>query len=78
MTATIRRRVRSVPPLVWMVLIAFLLRLAVIPFDTIENLMDASPLHAWQQDNHNHCGAFSPCVPMVAGLTTTQHEEFPS
>jgi hypothetical protein len=34
-----------------MVLIAFLLRLAVIPFDTIENLMDAAHLHAWEQGN---------------------------
>ena len=34
-----------------MVLIAFLLRLAVIPFDTIENLMDASHMHAWEQGN---------------------------
>ena len=34
-----------------MVLIAFLLRLAVIPFDTIENLMDATHLHAWEQGN---------------------------
>ena len=34
-----------------MVLLAFLLRLAVIPFDTIENLMDATHLHAWEQGN---------------------------
>jgi hypothetical protein len=34
-----------------MVLIALLLRLAVIPFDTIENLMDATHLHAWEQGN---------------------------
>jgi 4-amino-4-deoxy-L-arabinose transferase-like glycosyltransferase len=34
-----------------MVLIALLLRLAVIPFDTIENLMDATHIHAWEQGN---------------------------
>jgi len=51
LTATIRERFRSVPPLVWMVLIALLLRLAVIPFDTIENLMDATHVHAWEQGN---------------------------
>jgi 4-amino-4-deoxy-L-arabinose transferase-like glycosyltransferase len=34
-----------------MVLIALALRLAVIPFDTIENLMDATHLHAWEQGN---------------------------
>ncbi len=51
MTDRILRRVRNVPPLVWMVLVALLLRLAVIPFDTIENLMDATHLHAWEQGN---------------------------
>ncbi|MGA2849981.1 MAG: glycosyltransferase family 39 protein [Terracidiphilus sp.] len=34
-----------------MVLIATVLRLAVIPFDTIENLMDADHVHAWEQGN---------------------------
>jgi 4-amino-4-deoxy-L-arabinose transferase-like glycosyltransferase len=34
-----------------MVLIALVLRLAVIPFDTIENLMDADHVHAWEQGN---------------------------
>jgi 4-amino-4-deoxy-L-arabinose transferase-like glycosyltransferase len=34
-----------------MVSIALLLRVAVIPFDTIENLMDASHIHAWEQGN---------------------------
>lgn len=37
--------------LVWMVAIALVLRLAVIPFDTIENLMDADHIHAWEQGN---------------------------
>lgn len=44
-------RLRTVPVLVWMVLIAVSLRLAVIPFDTIENLMDADHIHAWEQGN---------------------------
>jgi 4-amino-4-deoxy-L-arabinose transferase-like glycosyltransferase len=47
----IRARLRAVPVLVWMVLIALILRLAVIPFDTIENLMDADHIHAWEQGN---------------------------
>jgi Dolichyl-phosphate-mannose-protein mannosyltransferase len=34
-----------------MVLIALALRLAVIPFDTIENLMDSEHIHAWEQGN---------------------------
>lgn len=34
-----------------MVMVALLLRLAAIPFDTIENLMDATHLHAWEQGN---------------------------
>jgi 4-amino-4-deoxy-L-arabinose transferase-like glycosyltransferase len=42
---------RKVPVFVWMVLIALCLRLAVIPFDTIENLMDADHIHAWEQGN---------------------------
>jgi 4-amino-4-deoxy-L-arabinose transferase-like glycosyltransferase len=44
-------RPRKIPVLVWMVLIALCLRLAVIPFDTIENLMDADHIHAWEQGN---------------------------
>jgi 4-amino-4-deoxy-L-arabinose transferase-like glycosyltransferase len=34
-----------------MVLVALALRMAVIPFDTIENLMDADHIHAWEQGN---------------------------
>jgi hypothetical protein len=34
-----------------MVLVALALRVAVIPFDTIENLMDAEHVHAWEQGN---------------------------
>ena len=34
-----------------MVLIGLALRLAVIPFDTIEDLMDAEHIHAWEQGN---------------------------
>jgi len=48
---SIRGRLRAVPVLVWMVLIALALRLAVIPFDTIEDLMDADHIHAWEQGN---------------------------
>jgi len=33
------------------VLVALALRVAVIPFDTIENLMDAEHVHAWEQGN---------------------------
>jgi len=51
LSVSIRGRFRNVPVLVWMVLIALLLRLAVIPFDTIENLMDANHIHAWEQGN---------------------------
>ena len=49
----IRNRLRAVPVLVWMVLIALLLRLAVIPFNSFlfENLMDANHIHAWEQGN---------------------------
>jgi hypothetical protein len=46
-----RAHLRAVPVLAWMVLIALVLRLAVIPFDTIENLMDAEHVHAWEQGN---------------------------
>ena len=51
LSTSIRSRMRNVPTLVWMVLIALALRLAVIPFDTIENLMDADHIHAWEQGN---------------------------
>jgi 4-amino-4-deoxy-L-arabinose transferase-like glycosyltransferase len=34
-----------------MVLIALLLRLAVIPFDRLEDLMDANHIHSWEQGN---------------------------
>jgi hypothetical protein len=34
-----------------MVLVGLALRLAVIPFDTIENLMDQDHIHAWEQGN---------------------------
>jgi hypothetical protein len=34
-----------------MVLVALTLRVAIIPFDTIENLMDAEHVHAWEQGN---------------------------
>ena len=33
------------------VLVALALRLAVIPFDSFENLMDADHIHAWEQGN---------------------------
>jgi 4-amino-4-deoxy-L-arabinose transferase-like glycosyltransferase len=46
-----RERLRAVPVMVWMVLVALALRVAVIPFDTIENLMDADHVHAWEQGN---------------------------
>jgi 4-amino-4-deoxy-L-arabinose transferase-like glycosyltransferase len=51
LSRSIRMRLRAVPTVVWMVLIALTLRLAVIPFDTIENLMDADHIHAWEQGN---------------------------
>ena len=51
MSAPAGGRVRRVPVLVWMVLIGLALRVAVIPFDTIENLMDAEHIHAWEQGN---------------------------
>ena len=53
MSGKIRVRLRAVPVLVWMVLIALALRVAVIPFDTIENLMGADHLmlHAWAPGN---------------------------
>lgn len=51
MSIFIRSRLRAVPVLVWMVLIALLLRLAVIPFNSFlfENLLDAAHTHAWEQ-----------------------------
>ena len=51
MSGSIRGGVRSVPVVVWMVLVALALRLAVIPLDTIENLMDADHIYAWEQGN---------------------------
>jgi 4-amino-4-deoxy-L-arabinose transferase-like glycosyltransferase len=51
LSGLIPERLRRVPVLAWMVLIALALRLAVIPFDTIENLMDAEHIHAWEQGN---------------------------
>lgn len=37
--------------LLFIVLVALAVRIAVIPFDTIENLMDANHIHAWEQGN---------------------------
>ena len=51
MSSAARGRLRRAPVLVWMVLVALALRVAVIPFDTIENLMDAEHIHAWEQGN---------------------------
>jgi hypothetical protein len=51
LSTPMRERLRAVPALVWMVPIALVLRVAVIPFDTIENLMDADHIHAWEQGN---------------------------
>lgn len=51
MSIAIVKRFGAVPVLVWMVLIALLLRLAAIPFDSIENLMDAGHIHSWEQGN---------------------------
>jgi len=34
-----------------MILVALALRLAVIPFDSFEDLMDANHVHAWEQGN---------------------------
>ena len=51
MSRITRARLRAVPVLAWMVLVALALRLAVIPFDTIENLMDEDHIHAWEQGN---------------------------
>ena len=53
MSKLIRNRLRAVPVLVWMVLLALVLRLAVIPFNSFlfEDLMDANHIHAWEQGN---------------------------
>ena len=53
MSISIRTRLRAVPVLVWMVLIALILRMAVIPFNSylFEDLMDAQHIHAWEQGN---------------------------
>jgi len=51
LSTSVGRRARRVPVLLWMVLIGLALRVAVIPFDTIENLMDAEHIHAWEQGN---------------------------
>ena len=51
MSRSIRGRLRAVPVPAWVVPIALILRLAAIPFDTIENLMDADHIHAWEQGN---------------------------
>ncbi|MGA9070327.1 MAG: glycosyltransferase family 39 protein [Terracidiphilus sp.] len=51
MSTSFRLRLRAVPVLAWMVLIALLLRLAVIPFNNIEGLMDPGHLHCWEQGN---------------------------
>ena len=53
MSISIRSRLRAVPVLVWMVLIALLLRMAVIPFNSFlfEDLMDAAHIHSWEQGN---------------------------
>lgn len=53
MSKLIRSRLRAVPVLVWMVLLALVLRLAVIPFNSFlfEDLMDANHIHAWEQGN---------------------------
>jgi 4-amino-4-deoxy-L-arabinose transferase-like glycosyltransferase len=53
LSTSIRSRLRAVPVLVWMVLIAMVLRLAVIPFNSFlfEDLMDANHIHAWEQGN---------------------------
>ena len=47
------RRLRTVPLLVWLVLIALVLRMSVIPFNSFlfEDLMDAAHIHAWEQGN---------------------------
>jgi 4-amino-4-deoxy-L-arabinose transferase-like glycosyltransferase len=49
----IRSHLRAVPVLVWMVLLALALRVAVIPFNSFlfEDLMDANHIHAWEQGN---------------------------
>jgi len=51
LSSSARGWLRKVPVWAWMVLVALALRVAVIPFDTIENLMDAEHVHAWEQGN---------------------------
>lgn len=53
MRTKISSRLKAVPVLVWMVLIALVLRLALIPFNSFlfEDLMDANHIHAWEQGN---------------------------
>ena len=53
MSTSISSRLRAVPVLTWMVLIALVLRLALIPFNSFlfEDLMDANHIHAWEQGN---------------------------
>jgi hypothetical protein len=51
LSSAVRSGLSKIPVLVWMVLVALALRVAVIPFDTIENLMDAEHVHAWEQGN---------------------------
>jgi 4-amino-4-deoxy-L-arabinose transferase-like glycosyltransferase len=49
----INSRLRTVPVLAWMVMIALVLRLALIPFNSFlfEDLMDANHIHSWEQGN---------------------------
>ena len=53
MGTIINSRLRTVPVLAWMVLIALVLRLALIPFNSFlfEDLMDANHIHSWEQGN---------------------------
>jgi 4-amino-4-deoxy-L-arabinose transferase-like glycosyltransferase len=51
LSSAARGWLRKVPVWAWMVLIAFALRVVVIPFDTIENLMDADHIHSWEPGN---------------------------
>ena len=53
MSMSIHSRLRAVPVLVWMVLIALLLRMALIPFNRFlfEDLMDVNYIHCWEQGN---------------------------
>jgi hypothetical protein len=51
LSVSIRWRLRTVPVLAWMVLAALALRLAMVPFNTIEGLMNADHLHCWEYGN---------------------------